>query len=58
MNIIVIYLPLSIITDHPSKIQKTDIGEPVAMDDPETGEIETGGVTESELTQSNEMLIN
>ena len=35
----------------PPKISKSDI-EPVPADDPETGEAET------ELTQSNEMLVN
>lgn len=40
--------------DAPTKIQKTDIGEPVLPEDPEPANT----VAESDLTQSNEMLIN
>ena len=38
--------------DQPTKINKADIGEPVAAEDPEPA------VAETDLTQSNEMLIN
>ena len=46
--------PLFCWLDSPTRIQKTDIGEPVLVQDPEAGET----VAESELNQSNEMLIN
>ena len=43
-----------VLSDSPTKVQKTDIGEPVPVEDPEIG----GGAAESEVVQSNEMLIN
>ena len=42
-------------SDSPSK---TDIGEPVPIEDPPELSPETGGEAESEMVQSNEMLIN
>jgi hypothetical protein len=44
--------------DSPTQTQKTDIGDPVLVQDPEAREPGTGGVAESELNHSNEMLIN
>lgn len=45
-----LFFPIST-SDQAPKINKADIGEPIFVDDPETGTAET------DLTQSNEMLI-
>ena len=39
-------------TDYPTKIQKTDIGEPIPVPDPEAETADT------DVTESNEMLVN